>query len=119
MRILISGSADKLSFKMVCLITFSLLMDYICKAEVTLLVSYTTYKDNHVVFFLLIYKLNFQYFFTSTLFVCFHQHIIWARLFDNVMLSIFQIDVLEDMLVHQQRLKVYEMLQHGVAPQVC
>ncbi|XP_042009596.1 uncharacterized protein LOC121758241 [Salvia splendens] len=32
-------------------------------------------------------------------------------------LSFNMIDVLEDMLVHQQRLKVYEMLQHGVAPQ--
>lgn len=78
MRILISRSADKLSFKMVCLIPFSLPTDYICKAEVTLLVSCTTYKDNHVDFLLLIYKLNFQYLFT-TLLVCFHQHIIWAR----------------------------------------
>ncbi|XP_042005301.1 uncharacterized protein LOC121754038 isoform X1 [Salvia splendens] len=32
-------------------------------------------------------------------------------------LSFKMIDVLEDMLVDQQRLKVYEMLQHGVAPQ--
>lgn len=32
-------------------------------------------------------------------------------------LSSKMIDVLEDMLVHQQRLKVYEMLQHGVGPQ--
>lgn len=36
-----------------------------------------------------------------------------------VMFFIFQIDALEDMLVHQQRLKVYEMLQHGVGLQVC
>ncbi|XP_057792894.1 uncharacterized protein LOC131009519 isoform X2 [Salvia miltiorrhiza] len=32
-------------------------------------------------------------------------------------LSCKMIDVLEDMLVHQQRLKAYEMIQHGVVPQ--